>query len=109
MPTTSAPSSPQGSEEPRGPFGPIDIALQADIRAPVELVWALLVGWEHMGRWMQEASGFRVITEHREGLGVEVEAKIRIGGITTTDVVRVTRWEPPHVLAADHLGWVKGD
>jgi uncharacterized protein YndB with AHSA1/START domain len=112
MPTTSAASSPQGPEDPRRSlhlFGPIDIALQADIRAPVEVVWALLVDWEHMGRWMQEASAFRVTTEHREGPGVEVEAKIRMGGITTTDVVRVTRWEPPHVLAADHLGWVKGD
>jgi uncharacterized protein YndB with AHSA1/START domain len=115
MPTTSAASSqqgprgPQGSQSPHGPFGPVDIALQADIRAPVEVVWDLLVDWEHMGRWMLEASGFQVTTQHHEGVGVEVEAKIRIGGITTTDTVRVTRWEPPHVLAADHLGWVKGD
>lgn len=112
MPTTSAASSQQGSQGPhgpRGPFGPVDIALQADIRAPVEVVWALLVDWEHMGRWMLEASGFQVTTQHQEGVGVEVKARIRIGGITTTDTVRVTRWEPPHVLAADHLGWVKGD
>jgi uncharacterized protein YndB with AHSA1/START domain len=109
MPTTSAASSHQGPQGPLGPFGPIDIALQADIRAPVEVVWNLLVDWENMGRWMREASDFRVTTGHREGAGVEVEAKVRIGGITTTDTVRVTRWEPPHVLAADHLGWVKGD
>jgi uncharacterized protein YndB with AHSA1/START domain len=89
-------------------MGPIEIRLQIDIRAPVEVVWPMLVDWEQLGRWMLEASRFRVTSEQREGVGAEIEARVRIGGITTTDSVRVTRWEPPHVLGIDHLGSVKG-
>ncbi|MGH2690149.1 MAG: SRPBCC family protein, partial [Actinomycetota bacterium] len=99
MPTTSA---------TRGPAGPIEILLQARIRAPAETVWDMLVDWEHLGAWMLEASNVRVTSQQREGVGTEVEAKVRIGGIATTDSVRVTRWEPPHALGIDHLGRVKG-
>jgi hypothetical protein len=57
---------------------------------------------------MLEASGIRVVSPHREGLGVEAEATVRIAGITTRDRIRVTRWEPPWILELAHLGWVKG-
>jgi hypothetical protein len=57
---------------------------------------------------MTEARGFRVLGDRREGVGVEAEATIRIAGITTTDRVRVSRWEPPAILEIEHLGWVKG-
>jgi carbon monoxide dehydrogenase subunit G len=97
MPTTSA-----------RPSGPIEILLQAGIRAPAETVWGMLVDWEHLGAWMLEASDVRVTSQQREGVGTEVEARVRIGGIATTDSVRVTRWEPPHALGIAHLGWVKG-
>lgn len=102
MPTTSA------TRGPTGPTGPIEILLQIGIRAPVETVWGMLVDWEHLGAWMLEASNVRVTSQQRDGVGTEVEARVRIGGIATTDSVRVTRWEPPHALGIDHLGWVKG-
>ena len=102
MPTTSAPRG------PLGPTGPVEILLQIGIRAPAETVWGTLVDWEHLGGWMLEASNVRVTSQQREGVGTEVEARVRIGGIATTDSVRVVRWEPPHALGIDHLGWVKG-
>lgn len=76
--------------------------------APPEQVWPWLVDWERLGEWMKEASGFEVIGDQREGLGVRAKASVRIAGITTTDTVVVSRWEPPHWLEIRHRGWVKG-
>ena len=75
---------------------------------PPEVVWALITDWEHQDDWMLEASGFEVTSPHREGVGVEARATVRIAGIRTRDSVRVSMWEPPRMLVIDHLGWVKG-
>jgi hypothetical protein len=73
-----------------------------------DVVWELLTDWEHQGDWMLEASDFVVTSDEREGVGVEAEATIKIGGITTRDVIRVVEWEPPRHLAIEHMGWVSG-
>lgn len=86
----------------------IDIISTIDIRRPAEDIWPFLVDWEHLDRWMKEASGFEVVGEQREGVGVEAVATIRIGGIKTRDRVRVSKWDPPVALEIEHLGWVKG-
>ena len=78
------------------------------IRAPAETVWGYLVDWERLDRWMTEARDFQVTSEHREGVGVTAQATISIAGVTTTDPVRISRWEPPHLLEIQHLGWVGG-
>jgi hypothetical protein len=75
---------------------------------PPEAIWELITDWEHQDDWMLEASDFVVVSEQREGVGVEAEATIRIGGIQTRDRVRVSGWEPPRRLVIDHLGWVTG-
>jgi hypothetical protein len=72
------------------------------------VVWPYLVDWERLDRWMEEIADVRVTSEHREGVGVEAEATVRIGGIATHDRIRVARWEPPYVLEIVHLGWVRG-
>lgn len=74
-----------------------------------ETVWRLITDWEHQGDWMLEASDVVVTSEHREGVGVEAEATISIGGIATRDRIRVTKWEPGKHLVMAHLGWVKGE
>jgi len=67
-----------------------------------------LVDWDNLDKWMLEASDFKVVSEHREGLGVMAEATIRIAGIKTRDAILVTGWDPPTMLEISHLGWVKG-
>ena len=84
------------------------ITVETDIARPPEAVWPHLVDWERLDRWMREARDFVVLSLHREGVGVEAEATVRIAGIATRDRIRVTRWEPPTVLAMSHLGWVRG-
>lgn len=86
----------------------LPLTMEVTIRRPPEEVWPYLVDWERLDRWMVEGKDFRVVSEHREGLGVEAQATIRIAGIATRDRIRVTRWEPPLVLEIAHLGWVEG-
>jgi uncharacterized protein YndB with AHSA1/START domain len=78
------------------------------VPGPPEIVWDLITDWEHQGDWMLEGSDFVVTSDHREGVGVEAEANIRIGGITTRDKVRVVGWEPNRRLAIEHGGWIAG-
>lgn len=87
---------------------PVALEMEATIPAPPEVVWRLITDWERQGDWMLEASDFVVTSPHREGVGVEAEATIKIAGIKTRDKVRVTGWEPPRRLAIEHLGWVSG-
>lgn len=75
---------------------------------PPAAIWELITDWEHQDDWMLEASDFVVVSDVREGVGVEAEATIRIGGIQTRDRVRVAEWEPHRRLVIEHLGWVTG-
>ena len=76
--------------------------------APPSVVWKLLIDWENQGDWMLEATDFVVLTSQREGVGVEAEATVSIGGLTTRDRVRVSAWEPERRLEIVHGGWVSG-
>ena len=87
---------------------PVAIEMAETAPGPPEVVWDLLTDWEHQDDWMLEASDFVVMSEQRAGVGVEAEATIRIGGITTRDKVRVVEWEPARHLAIEHYGWVSG-
>src|SRR5687767_14593085 len=93
----------------KGASRDIVIALRVEITATPERIWPYLVDWENLHRWMHEARDFNVVSAHREGLGVEAEATVQLGGIRTRDRVRVTRWQPPSILEITHLGWVKGE
>ncbi|HEX2049542.1 MAG TPA: SRPBCC family protein [Actinomycetota bacterium] len=87
---------------------PVAIEVARTMPADPDVVWELVTDWERQSDWMLEARDFVVVSERREGVGVEAEATVRIGGITTRDRVRVTRWEPRRLLAIEHLGWVSG-
>jgi carbon monoxide dehydrogenase subunit G len=88
--------------------GNVVVETAAVVPGPPEVVWELITDWEHQGDWMLEASDFVVLSERRAGAGVEAEATIRVGGITTRDVTRVVAWEPNRQLGIAHEGWVSG-
>jgi uncharacterized protein YndB with AHSA1/START domain len=87
---------------------PVVLEMAHTLPGPPEVVWRLITDWEHQDDWMLEASDFVVLSEVREGVGVEAEATIKIGGIKTRDKVRVTAWEPNKRLGIAHEGWVSG-
>jgi uncharacterized protein YndB with AHSA1/START domain len=76
---------------------------------PPAVVWELITDWEHQDDWMLEARNFEITSAHREGIGVEGKATVKIAGITTTDTVVVTGWQPEKRLAIAHEGWVSGE
>ncbi len=84
------------------------LEMSETLPGPPEVVWRLITDWEHQGDWMLEASHFVVLSEAREGVGVEAEATVKIAGISTRDKVRVTAWEPQKRLGIAHEGWVSG-
>ena len=87
---------------------PVTIEVSTNLPGSPNVVWGLITDWERQGDWMLEASDFVVTSVQREGIGVEAEATISIGGIKTRDAIRVVGWEPGHRLAIQHLGWVSG-
>ena len=88
---------------------PVLVEMWRVLPGPPDLVWPLITDWEHQDDWMLEARDFVISSAHREGLGVEGRATVSIGGITTTDTVVVTGWEPRKRLAIAHQGWVSGE
>ncbi len=87
---------------------PVVFETSALLPGPPELVWDLLTDWERQSEWMLEMSHIDVTSDNREGVGVTALATVKIGGISTRDVVRVDVWEPPRRLGLVHEGWVRG-
>jgi hypothetical protein len=87
---------------------PVVLEMAQTLPCKPSIAWELITDWEHQDDWMLEASDFVITSEQREGVGVEGEATVKIGGIKTRDRVRVVGWEPEHRLAIEHYGWVSG-
>lgn len=87
---------------------PLVLQMSSDLPAPPEIVWALITDWERQGDWMLEARDFEVVGEQRTGVGVVARARVSIAGITITDQIEVTDWEPHRHLGIRHHGWVTG-
>lgn len=87
---------------------PVVLEMAKTLPCTPAVAWDLITDWEHQDDWMLEASDFVITSERREGVGVEGEATVKIGGITTRDRVRVVGWEPERRLSIEHEGWVSG-
>lgn len=78
------------------------------IDAPAERVWPALVDIDAQPRWMREMQSVRLLTPPPVGVGTRGEATVRILGITVTDPVEVTDFQPPHRFAIRHEGLFTG-
>jgi uncharacterized membrane protein len=78
------------------------------IDAPIEAVWAVLADLEDQPRWMTEMKALRVLDDGPLGVGTRCEADVRMFGISVTDPVTVTEFEPPHRYAIRHEGTFRG-
>ncbi|MEX2235929.1 MAG: SRPBCC family protein [Dehalococcoidia bacterium] len=80
------------------------LRVSAAIAAPIESVWEVLADLPAQPKWMTDALEVRVTSGQPYGLGTRAVVPTRIAGITVTDEIEVTRWEPPHHLGIRHVG-----
>ena len=77
-------------------------------RARPQRIWDVLVDWERQASWMPDVAWIRVVGRDR-GLGARLAVKTKVFGVPlTTDLIRVSVWEPPRRLGVRHEGVVKG-
>lgn len=82
------------------------LEIMIDVAADRRRVWQVLTDWERQSEWMLDAKQVEVLTPERSGIGVTIRCPTNLLGVTVDDVMRVTRWEPPRLLAVTHLGSV---
>jgi uncharacterized protein YndB with AHSA1/START domain len=86
------------------------VEAEATLPATPDASWRALTDWERQPDWMRDADSVRVLTPHREGLGVRLAVKTRVLGVPAfTEVLEVTDWHPPERLVVKHQGFVRGD
>ncbi len=78
------------------------------VDAPIERVWEMVADIERQPLWMHEMKAVRIPAGEPIGVGLVCEADVRILGITVTDPVRITEFDPPHRYAISHDGAFRG-
>jgi uncharacterized protein YndB with AHSA1/START domain len=78
------------------------------IDAPIERVWEVVADIEGQPRWMAEMKAVRLATPGPVRIGTTGEADVRMLGVTVSDPIIVTEFEPPHRFAIGHEGSFKG-
>ncbi|MGH9014714.1 MAG: SRPBCC family protein [Acidimicrobiia bacterium] len=86
----------------------MDVRLCVVIDAAPAAVWAEVGRIERHVEWMADAESIAFVGEQRSGAGTEFECRTRVGPLRTTDVMRVTEWEPERVMGIVHRGLFTG-
>jgi uncharacterized protein YndB with AHSA1/START domain len=84
------------------------IRVSTVIDAPPATVWRALEDVGSHVEWMADAEAIRFRTERRAGRGTVFECDTRVGPITLTDVMEITRWSPRRAMGVRHTGVVTG-
>lgn len=78
------------------------------IDAPIERVWPILSDIEGQPRWMHDMKSVRMSTPGPTRVGSRGESTVRMFGISVTDPVTVTEFQPPTRFAISHDGTFHG-
>jgi hypothetical protein len=89
------------------------LAVDITIKASTSRVWESIADWEGQGKWMLQTSVL-LTSKKAEGVDVTIEAFTgpfhriypRLKFLGVLDLMRVTRWEPPHRCDVIHYGSV---
>ncbi|HEX2029151.1 MAG TPA: SRPBCC family protein [Nitriliruptorales bacterium] len=80
------------------------VEVSRDVAAPPAVVWDVLTDWERQPDWMVDARAVEVLSDHREGVGVQLRTPTRVLGVTVEDRMRVTTWCERQLLGVRHTG-----
>jgi hypothetical protein len=72
-------------------------------------VWTDLGDVASHTEWMRDAVAIRFVGDRHEGVGTCFECDTRIGPFRLTDVMEITRWDPPTAMGVRHTGIVVGE
>ena len=86
-----------------------EINLSIVVGAPIARAWEVLSDIDRQPEWMHEMKRVEMLTPPPIGVGSRGRATVRIFGISTTDDVVITRYEPPHTFAIRHEGRFVGE
>ncbi|HEY0443004.1 MAG TPA: SRPBCC family protein [Candidatus Limnocylindrales bacterium] len=78
------------------------------VDAPIDRVWAQVADIESQPRWMHDMKSVTIETPGPTGVGTHGWATVRILGVSTTDPVTVTEFEPPRRFGIRHEGRFSG-
>jgi uncharacterized membrane protein len=92
----------------RGPGAPEPLRMMVVVDAPPDETWAVISDIPLQPEWMHEMKHVRMTTPGPTGVGSRGEATVRIAGISVTDPVEVTAFEPPTRFAIRHEGLFTG-
>lgn len=92
----------------RGGAPPDPLEMLVVIDAPIERTWAVVSDIPRQPEWMHEMKSVRMETPEPTGVGSRGDATVRIFGISVTDPVSVTEFDPPHRFAIRHEGLFTG-
>ena len=85
-----------------------DVTVSIDITAPPDVVWARIEAVDRHVEWMADAVAIRFESEQEQGVGTTFLCDTKIGPITLTDRMEITRWEPNTAMGVRHSGIVGG-
>ncbi|MEY4666337.1 MAG: hypothetical protein RIQ87_117 [Chloroflexota bacterium] len=86
-----------------------ELHMSIEIAQPLDAVWAYASNIERQPEWMHEMKRVEMLTPPPVAPGSRGRATVRIFGISTTDDVVITRFEPPHTFAIRHEGRFVGE
>lgn len=86
-----------------------EINLSVEIGAPQAAVWAYASDIARQPEWMHEMKRVEMLTPPPVQPGSRGRATVRIFGISTTDDVVITQFDPPHTFAIRHEGRFVGE
>jgi Polyketide cyclase / dehydrase and lipid transport len=83
--------------------------VQALLPVDAETAWATLTDWKRQSSWIWDAAEVRVVGSREEGVGTRIAVRTDVLGVPSfTDVLEVTRWQPPTRLVMEHRRFVRG-
>ena len=92
----------------RGSRPPEPLRMLVVVDAPPAETWAVVADIPLQPEWMREMKEVRLTTPGPTHVGTRGEATVRIAGISVTDPVEVTAFEPPTRFAIRHEGLFTG-
>jgi Polyketide cyclase / dehydrase and lipid transport len=83
----------------------VAVHASADVPAPAEQVWQVLVDWPRHREWVPLTNA-----EGGAAKGEGVEARTGLGALSFLDTMVIEDWRPPTRVGVRHTGWpVRGE